>query len=1608
MPDCHAERRWRILAVEILFAGLIFIGVVFIARPVFLIPLQDEAEPPLTAADILDSLDKATIVGYAPNNMPPYDAVMARVSELLGVKILSAESIRELNRILYDQSQGKHIVNKVFWIVFNRTENVHKVSLKSSEIGKYGFGTERERRNSNAHLRAGFLAVQVAISQALLEISSPTPPLFDLRLVSMPVSPLMEESKVLRVVSIMLMCFTIALMPPVMEAEFLVIVETRSQFKNMIQPHAWTSCVWSSLFTLLQTFLAELMVNHNYSSMQSAFIYILHMAIPPLGLLNGLDEFALIHTGTPTETQSMVYTIISWLILIFLYSTLLILLQYTIGQERAIGGQVSWKSIMFKKAEDIEKLRPIEIPTDTGREHLQEVDEFVAKAITFNNVSKSIMQNTLLQKVSFEIYRGEYTILFTERAQEKMMSTIEDLLCGLTFPDNGTINVMGTDMTPSRNFMAEPYMLGYCDNGTSLIDDLTVEEHLMMFIDICLWNEHQQYVAEYTHLRLQKLLRECDLEAVLNYRVSQLDVYYRAQLSWALALLMEPRVIIVPTYGACAVHFDVIKDRIVSYKKYVTIVKISFTSVHLEQADRVFIFDKPNLAFGGTPAYMFFKYGREYRFRLSLRNVKDKYDDRAVQILQKAQEAGASVRAHLGSLLILRIPATPTERVAALIKDFNDNAQSYGISYMNISVADTEEVFRRILCDVKEKRSTDTRSTHSHLVSHVALKKISEPRTWTKKLTFFACILHIRVMGWKFFTFHVHYRFFLIITVIAAMVTGVFMGLSLATTLTQLEEDIRSSRLLYGDVLTVESLDTATTLALRVDDQNDNSARILAHAYVLSETNSSKSAVDKMEYVAVSGTESLTEYLVTCAIESPQIYVTKYAYGMDVSVDAVHALKIQALYSPLHPDRASAARSLARVYMALIRFYTGIVDASIEFINDPLIMDAIAWLKGASTPPFLIEFLLILTVAHITLIPSKEYGLIRHTQSHAANFSPARYWLTLFFWDLVLYCVLVILMTTVMFIIMSMTANPDYYSFKDVVAIPFMLCIYGMGCIPIAFFFSLGPRSALNAMALIIVSVVFGETTIIAKWFYGDIYNYAVNIMSLSPQYNMASAFVTLRKIFLYNSECNIFRVKKFCLNKALHKCCDKCGVLQKCFKRKPCLTNIQHEVLSTIFTAMLMMSLLLMWEYKMIQRIWKCSVYNVLYVNRYKHNEEDSIGVQREKTDVIAKEHQILQKKHTHEKVDTFGEYILAVNVSKTEGGMNKLQNVYLGLGKSEAVALSGLMRHGRLLLCQILAGYRMPDEGHVWAMSNYRLNYSPHKYAKNVSLCCDLDALPKWMTLYDSLTMLGLLRGVPVTHIHQEVDNYIKALGLGALSNMKICRLKPIEQKRLNFAVAVIGAPPVIVLDECTAYQKFGVRRAMYYIMYELRKRGHAIFISSSNVESHMPVTHRLAILLDGSIKDVDQVSCLLNRYSEQGFTVVVHLKDEVDIVQIFRRYFNAFVINDTSDVLVNVQILDNDLSWSTIFEKMEKLKNENSQVYSYIVTAITIDYIYNRMLSSGASAETTTTERIRPFFRKFFRPEAEIKVPLDKLERLKTFDKVYDITTLTKLPWSVIFHR
>lgn len=55
----------------------------------------------------------------------------------------------------------------------------------------------------------------------------------------------------------------------------------------------------------------------------------------------------------------------------------------------------------------------------------------------------------------------------------------------------------------------------------------------------------------------------------------------------------------------------------------------------------------------------------------------------------------------------------------------------------------------------------------------------------------------------------------------------------------------------------------------------------------------------------------------------------------------------------------------------------------------------------------------------------------------------------------------------------------------------------------------------------------------------------------------------------------------------------------------------------------------------------------------------------------------------------------------------------------------------------------------------------------------------------------------------------------------------------------------------------------------------------------------------MVDGTFHDIDSWHNLMNQYGMEGHTVVVHLKDDVDINSMFAKYFRTFEINDISDV-------------------------------------------------------------------------------------------------------------
>ncbi|XP_013149333.1 PREDICTED: uncharacterized protein LOC106111735 [Papilio polytes] len=296
----------------------------------------------------------------------------------------------------------------------------------------------------------------------------------------------------------------------------------------------------------------------------------------------------------------------------------------------------------------------------------------------------------------------------------------------------------------------------------------------------------------------------------------------------------------------------------------------------MEFADRVFLFHDKTLIFGGTPAYMFFKYGREYRLRLAF-DAGLLENDAMAEILRRAQGAGARVRANLGTMLILMVPAFPTATVAAFIKELTINTKEYGITSIHISVPDSQEVCQRAINESKSRLPLYETIPPLNLSSS-ALVQISEHPLWKRKTSGCCGESQIKAFGRKYYAFYAYYKIYFIVMMTSSALAGIAIGLIQSDLLVHLEID--ASKSLHGELLNVESRKQNTTLVLLLDNSTD--ATSVANNYILSDTYSTDAEIDFVEYTALAEKESLTEYLVTRAIDSPQHYVTLYAYGIGI------------------------------------------------------------------------------------------------------------------------------------------------------------------------------------------------------------------------------------------------------------------------------------------------------------------------------------------------------------------------------------------------------------------------------------------------------------------------------------------------------------------------------------------------------------------------------------------------------------------------------------------------------------------------------------------------------------------------------------------------------
>jgi ABC-2 type transport system ATP-binding protein len=197
-----------------------------------------------------------------------------------------------------------------------------------------------------------------------------------------------------------------------------------------------------------------------------------------------------------------------------------------------------------------------------------------------------------------------------------------------------------------------------------------------------------------------------------------------------------------------------------------------------------------------------------------------------------------------------------------------------------------------------------------------------------------------------------------------------------------------------------------------------------------------------------------------------------------------------------------------------------------------------------------------------------------------------------------------------------------------------------------------------------------------------------------------------------------------------------------------------------------------------------------------------------------------------------------------KRYGPRSVLENVSLSVAPGEIVALLGPNGAGKTTTVEIVEGYRRRDGGTVTVLGADPATGGPALRAR-VGLMLQGGGLDPRSTPRDVLRLYSAF------HVGgRDPDALLEQAGLATVARTRVRRLSGGERQRLALALALIGDPDVLILDEPTAGMDPEAKRDTRGLIAGLRDEGRAILLTTHDLADVERLADRVAILHHGRI--------------------------------------------------------------------------------------------------------------------------------------------------------------
>jgi zinc transport system ATP-binding protein len=206
--------------------------------------------------------------------------------------------------------------------------------------------------------------------------------------------------------------------------------------------------------------------------------------------------------------------------------------------------------------------------------------------------------------------------------------------------------------------------------------------------------------------------------------------------------------------------------------------------------------------------------------------------------------------------------------------------------------------------------------------------------------------------------------------------------------------------------------------------------------------------------------------------------------------------------------------------------------------------------------------------------------------------------------------------------------------------------------------------------------------------------------------------------------------------------------------------------------------------------------------------------------------------------------------------GGVHVLDGVDLTVDRSQFVVLTGPNGSGKSTLIKVVVGLLSPTAGYIRVLGHRAADPAARRsigYAPQASPGRMVLPVSVTEVVESGLTPSGSLLGRPGPDDARHVTAALDVVGLARLARECVFELSGGQQQRAVIARAMVGNPPVLILDEPTT----GIDRAFRpRVVGELRRRaddGAAVVAVTHDPDDFHDVVDRILFMEDGRVRDV-----------------------------------------------------------------------------------------------------------------------------------------------------------